>query len=358
MTNRPVHQLVHTLSYGDAISTEVMALRDCFREFGVASDIYSINTHPRLKGQALDYREFPKDFDGRVLLHYSLGSPLNDLYRSLNKAERTLIYHNLTPPEWFERVNPRVVADIKRGITELPELCRLSQRILADSAFNAGELTRYGVRAEVLELCVSPTRWNVETNHGIRSLMAARGGIHVLHVGRLAPNKCIEDIIKSFFYLHHYVEPKSTLWLSGIDIDTELYSFALKRLVRELLLEDAVHFLGLMADEELRALYEGASAYLCMSEHEGFCLPVIEAMSFGLPVIAYASSAVVDTVGSGGILVREKRHPEIAELMYEVATNTELRTKLQIAGRRRVENLSYQHFQARVGELYDLHHRA
>lgn len=353
-----VHQLVHTLSYGDAISTEVLALKECFRASGCESEIFAINSHPRLKGEALDYRQFPADFIGEVVLHYSLGSPLNDLYRALEGAHRTLVYHNLTPPEWFEKVNPRVVADIRRGIQELPALCGLSNRVLADSAFNAAELRQHGVVAQVLELCVNPKRWEVAANSGITSLLRGRGGIHVLHVGRLAPNKCIEDVIKTFFYLHHYISQESTLWLSGIDIDTELYSFALKRLVRELHLEDAVNFLGCMADEELKALYEESSVYLCMSEHEGFCLPVIEAMTFGLPVVAYASSAVVDTVGDGGVLVHEKRHPEIAELIFEVATNTELSSNLRSAGHRRVERLSYTHFAQRVGELYDLQSRA
>lgn len=350
--DRQVHQLVHTLSYGDAISTEVLALRRCLRELGIASEIFAINTNPKYARETRDYRTFPREYRGEVVMHYSLGSPLNKLYQDLSTAQRTLIYHNLTPPRWFERVNPRVTADIEQGVRELPELCRISDRLLADSSFNAQELHTLGFEASVLPLMVDPGRWNIPSNQGIAHMLRQEGGIHLLHVGRLAPNKCVEDIIRIFYFVHHYLEKKSRLWLVGIDIDTELYSFALKRLVRELALEDVVQFVGCMADEEVKALYEQASAYVCMSEHEGFCLPVIEAMQFGLPVIAFSAAAVAETVASGGILVREKKHPEIAELVAKLVRDLPFRAEVVDAGRRRAADFSYERFAAQVASIY------
>ena len=346
-----IHQLLHTLSYGDAISSEALALRRVMQEQGHESEIYAINVHPEYKAFTRDFRDFPRDFDGELLLHYSLGSPLNELYRALS-CRRTLIYHNLTPAHWFEGVNPRIVADIEQGLEELPLLCKASDRLLADSSFNAGELRALGFEAEVLSLPVDPGRWSAERNSGIYDLVKGHGGINVLHVGRLAPNKKVEDIIKAFYFLHYHVCRESRLWLVGIDIDTELYSFALKRLVNELHLRDAVEFVGRLSDGEVRALYEACSVYVCMSEHEGFCLPVVEAMHFGLPVIAYASSALPETIGDGGVLVREKRHPELAELMAQVARDEALRAQLIEAGSRRVAGLSYEHFSKRVKELF------
>lgn len=351
---RTVHQLVHTLSYGDAISGEVLALRRCLRERGIQSDIYSINTHPRYTGETIPYREFPIDFAGEVVLHYSLGSPLSEVYESCVNAKRTLIFHNLTPSHWFSGVNPRIVADIERGRDELPRLCRSSTRCLADSSFNAQELAALGVSAEVLPLPVDPQRWESGPNQGFADLLRSDNGVHLLHVGRLAPNKCVEDIIKVFYFLHHHVlvSRRSTLWLVGIDIDTELYSFALRRMARELEVNNAVRFVGSRADGELQALYENSTAYLCMSEHEGFCVPLIEAMHFGLPVLAYASSAVPDTMGNAGILLREKRHAEIAELIGKIADDRELRSRLVQAGKERVASLSYEKFSERVGALF------
>ncbi|NDC37470.1 MAG: glycosyltransferase, partial [Proteobacteria bacterium] len=359
MTTRAVHQLLHTLSYGDAISGEALALQRCLRSLGFTSDIFAINVHPVYKKEAetlgvKDYRSFPQDVEAEVILHYSLGSPLNDLYRSLSRAQRTLIYHNLTPARWFRGVNPRIVRDIEQGMRELPGLCSISHRLIADSAFNAGELAALGFQdAQVLNLPIDPHRWDVPRNEGIFSLVSSQPGINVVHIGRLAPNKCIEDIIKAFYFLNRFIDKHSRLWLAGIDIDTEIYSFSLKRLVHALGLEEHVIFAGCMADSELRALYEGGSVYCCMSEHEGFCLPVVEAMHFGMPVVAFASSALPDTIGSGGIVVQEKRHAEIAELLAEVARNQELRSSLITAGKARVASLSYDLFAERVKEIFE-----
>lgn len=347
-----LHQLVHTLSYGDAISGEVLALRRSFHELGFQSEIFSIHTHPKYKGETRDYRDFPEHFDGEVLLHYSLGSPLNDLYRSLTGARRGLIYHNLTPAHWFGSVNPRIVADIERGLTELPELCRITDRLIADSSFNAGELRALGFDAQVLELPIDATKWDIEANPGILSLLRNDPSLHVLHVGRIAPNKCIEDIIKVFYFLQKYVHQESKLWLVGIDIDTEVYSFGLKRLVQQLSLDERVKFVGQRDDAELKSLYQASSVYLCMSEHEGFCLPVIEAMHFGLPVVSYAAAALPETVGSGGVLVREKRHPEIAEILFEIHRNRDFRESLIAAGKQRAGQLSSAAFLGRVRALF------
>lgn len=352
-THRSINQLVHTLSYGDAISGEVFALQRCFRGLGWNSEIYAINIHPNYKGLALDYQDLPERSDADILLHYSLGSPLNDLYLKKSRSKRILIYHNLTPAEWFAGVNPRIVSDIEKGRKELPILCSASDLLLADSQYNSTELRKLGFSASVLELPLDPQKWEIETNPGIYSLVRQEPAIHLLHVGRLAPNKCIEDIIRIFYFLHHYISKQSRLWLVGIDIDTELYSFALKRLVLDLKLEQAVNFTGCLADSELKALYQSASVYLCMSEHEGFCLPLVEAMFFGLPVIAFASSAVPDTIGNGGLLVTEKKHADLAELVALIHSDLELRQQLICSGKERVRELSFEKFEQRVLAVFN-----
>jgi len=348
----PIHQLVHTLSYGDAISGEVIALQRWFRESGRESEIYALNVHPRYVGAAKDAATFPSDFSGEVVLHYSLGSSLNRLYAGLTRATRSLIYHNITPARWFAGVNPRIVADIERGLAELPELCRLTDRLIADSPFNAGELRALGFDSTVLELPIDTAKWSIPRNQGLFEVAHGEPGVHLLHVGRLAPNKCLEDILRMFWFFHRFVEPRSRLWLVGIDIDTEVYSFALKRLIHELEIDGAVNIVGHLGDDGVKALYEAATVYVCMSEHEGFCLPLVEAMHFGVPVVAFASSAVPETLGGAGVLVREKRHAELAEVVGEVARNGDLRARLIAAGRARVGALGLESFAARVTRLF------
>ncbi len=357
---RAIHQLVHTLSYGDAISTEVLALQRSLLSHGIVSEIYAINVHPKYVGRARSYTELPSSERADLLLHYSLGSPLNQLYREWRGGRRSLVYHNITPPKYFRSINDRVADDIEAGLADLPALCALSDTLIADSRFNASELQALGFSSEVLELPIDPGRWDLPRNEGLYSIVNRTPGLHLLHVGRLAPNKQIEDIIKTFYFLHYHVlktgcngtvPRQSKLWLVGIDTDTELYSYALKRLVDELRLTHAVEFVGCLADEEVRALYEACSVYLGMSEHEGFCLPLIEAMHFGLPVVAYGAGAVADTVGTGGVVVSEKRHAEIAELVAELGSDTPLRQRMIEAGKKRMAAFSFENFSRRVGEV-------
>lgn len=349
--SRAIHQLVHTLSYGDAISTEVLALQRTLRSLGYESEIFAIGEHVRLKGRSRPFREVLQCPAADVILHYSLGSPLNELYASWTKGKRTLVYHNITPAKWFEGVNVRVARDIEGGLADLPGLCAISDSIWADSRFNAEELLALGFRAEVLELLVDPERWGLARNEPVYQTVRKVARMNILHVGRLAPNKRIEDILKAFRFLHVGLEQDSKLWLVGIDTDTELYSFSLREMAARLGIGSAIEFTGCLSDEGVRAMYEACDAYICMSEHEGFCLPIIEAMHFGLPVVAFGAGAVPDTVGDGGILVREKRHAEMGQLLYDISLPGELREAVVANGRRRVHHFSQERFQARVADL-------
>lgn len=348
---RPIHQLVHTLSYGDAISTEVLALQRVLRALGHESDIFAIHEHPLLKGGSLPYTSLQEIGQADVILHYSLGSPLNELYGSWHRGNKFLIYHNITPARWYQSVNQRVADDIEVGLRDLPELCRVSDGIWADSDYNAAEIKDLGFQAHVLELLVDPARWEQPRNEGLYSSVKNSLGTQVLHVGRLAPNKCVEDIIKSFYFLVKYADATARLRLVGIDTDTELYSFTLRELASHLGIADAVEFVGPLSDSEVRAMYEASDVYVCMSEHEGFCLPLVEAMHFGLPVVAYAAGAVADTLGAGGVLVYEKRHAEIGVMLAQIALPGEFRSALVANGHERVKYFTYERFARRVEEL-------
>lgn len=349
-----IHQFVHTLSYGDAISGEAIAISRYLKRMGFKSTLYSIHAHEKVKGERSNWENFQADLkeaeaageQTAVLLHYSIGSPLNTLFRETPGILRGLIYHNLTPEKWFLSYNARVTADLRQGRSELPELLRDVDIVLADSHYNRSELVEMGcARAAVLPLLIDLEKWQVPANAGIARAVRGHGGKNLLHVGRFAPNKCIEDILKIFYFYHHKIEPKSRLWLVGSDIDTELYAFELRRLVSEFRMKRAVEFVGTVADSELRAFYEGADAYLCMSEHEGFCVPLLEAMHFGVPVIAYDSTAVGETLGQGGILLGRKAPAETAELVHRVIQDKALSGAMVTAGRARVQEFSPEAFQ-------------
>ena len=344
-----IHQFVHTLNYGDAISGEAIAISRMLRNRGLKSRIFSVNAHEKVRGECSDWRDFKAEIEDAAkageevagVLHYSIGSPLNELYQTTPDLRRVLIYHNLTPERWYFGYNSRVVADLRQGRAELPGLLSSSDIVLADSDYNRAELEEAGCRtAQVLPLLIDTEKWSVSANGGIAQAIRGHGGRNILHVGRFAPNKCVEDIIKAFYFYHHKIDKQSKLWLVGSDIDTEIYSFELRRLITELRVDHAVEMVGTVADSELRAFYESCDLYLCMSEHEGFCVPLLEAMHFGLPIIAFASTAVPETLGDGGALIGAKAPAQTAELMSLIINDSALRTRLVDAGKRRVEQFS------------------
>ncbi len=343
-----IHQFVHTLNYGDAISGEALLIQRILSEMGISGEIYSVNTHERLQGATKDWRSFsaPSDDEATaVLLHYSIGSPLNAKLLDTPGILRGLIYHNLTPVKWFAPYNSVVAANLALGTDELPRLLPQMDIVLADSAYNKSELDAMGCeRSKVLSLVLDQKKWGVAPNPGIVRNLTGAGEKNLLHVGRFAPNKCIEDIIKAFYFYHHKIEKKSTLWLIGSDIDTEIYSFELRRLVSELRLKHAVRFVGSVSDCELRAFYENADLYLCMSEHEGFCVPLLEAMQFGVPVVAFSATAVPETLADAGFLLKEKNAAEVAELINQILSNTALREASVARGKKRAAEFSEARF--------------
>lgn len=339
-----ISQFVHTLNYGDAISGEAVAIRQLLSQWSIANTIYSVHAHEKMKQHCKNYQQFEA---GRALiLHYSIGSPLNEVFYQTQGVKKVLIYHNLTPEKYFLGYNTRVVRDLRQGRQELPRLLSACDLVLADSSYNKQELDELGYpMSQVLPLPLDISKWSVPANPGIARALRGHGGKNFLHVGRLAPNKCIEDIIKSFYFYHHKINQKSRLWLIGIDCDTEIYSFELRRLISELRLKEAVTFVGSVHDGELRAFYENSDLYLCMSEHEGFCLPLVEAMYFGLPVIAYNACATGETLGTGGLLLEKKAAAEIAELMNLVIEDSALREALIHHGKQRAAVFTSQSFQ-------------
>lgn len=328
-------QLVHTISYGDAISSEALYMHEVLNEEH-DSTIYALNIDYRYKGEP-GIMEFPKDGvldlepETRLILHYSLGSVLNTYYAA-SPCYKILIYHNVTPSKWFKQVNPRVYRDIEEGIKDLRDTVNVSNQVVADSWFNAKEV---GCNL-VLPVPLDTSRW-AKSNPGIAASIDKEKK-NIIHVGRLAPNKKIEDIIKTCYFLAKLREDIH-LYIIGSDIDTEIYSFFLKRLVYDLSMTDNVTFTGKLADEEICSFYENADLYLCMSEHEGYCLPLLEAMHAGLPVLAYEQVAVKETLGDAGILVNKKDPMATACFINQLLDDSALLASMRDDGRRRLTEI-------------------
>ena len=333
-----IHQLVAGFSRFDAISNEAVHLRRVFESWGHPSRIYceARRILPELRREARDVAELRAEIrpEDVVLLHLSIGSPVNEALAAL-PCRKAILYHNLTPPEYFRFVQPATAHILAQGRQQARALAGVAQVNLADSRFNAGELEALGYRdVKVFPLFLDPALLKTVPDPRVIA-RASDGKINVLFVGRCAPNKKIEDLLTAFGYFQRFIEPDSRLVHIGSFAGTERYHYLLLSRAREMQLRNVV-FTGAVTQTQLNAWYARAHLFLCLSEHEGFCIPLIESMWHGVPILAYAAAAVPETLAGAGILVREKNYAEMAELMAELTRNQVLRAAVVRRQRERV----------------------
>lgn len=322
-----IHQLVAGFSRGDAISNEAVVMRNLFRSWGHDSEIFCERKRilPELRSEARDLEDLPKLCHGNevAFLHLSIGSRANELFAAL-PGRKALLYHNITPPDYFSFVQPSTAFELARGRQQAAALAGVAEVNLADSAYNAAELAAWGYPpAKVFPLMLDFSRFGGTPDRATLRRFDD-GKTNVLFVGRCAPNKKIEDVISAFACFQKAVEPRSRLILAGSFAGTERYQRLLLTMVRDLKLNDVV-FTGSIPMAQLNACYASAHAFLCMSEHEGFCIPLVEALVHRVPVMAYAEAAVPETLGGAGILFKEKSFEAIAEMMGRLVQDTSLR---------------------------------
>jgi L-malate glycosyltransferase len=322
---RSIHQLLAALSYGDAISNEALAIQAHLRAAGYASDIFAEKVHPRMAHLARPlwkYRDV-SSADTVCLFHFSIGSAAGRL--AFHVPDRlVVVYHNITPARFFLGFHPHLAGLCHHGRRELAAFGSRAELALGDSEFNRRELEEAGFRATgVLPIVLDIARYARKPSPVVERLFGD-GRTNVLFVGRIIPNKRIEDLVRVFAAFQRWVDPRSRLLLVGDHRGFERYLDRLQELVRELRLDEVV-FTGQVDDDDLYACYRSADVFLCLSEHEGFCVPLQEAMLFGVPVVAFDVGAVRETLRGGGILLRAKPPEEIAELLGLLRRDESLR---------------------------------
>jgi glycosyltransferase involved in cell wall biosynthesis len=337
-----IDQIVAGFMPGDAISGYALKLREIFRGWGYGSELFAPGRHIDRRARHLcrPLGELPRGRGGERLLvyHFSIASPATGVFREAG-GTRVLVYHNITPARYFYAYSPRMAALLDEGRRELRELRNSADLALSDSEFNRHELMEAGFpRTAVIPL--SPNLSFLDSKPDRRILFRYRGGgPNLLFVGRIAPNKKYEDLLKVFYYFKKTLHPRARLFLVGNTSGNESYLSYLRTLIKRLDLSDVI-FPGHHLSSKLHAYYRLGDVFLCLSEHEGFCLPLLEAMRAGLPVLAYAAAAVPETMDGAGILVNEKNYPEIAELASLLATDRELRERVLAGQERRLREFA------------------
>ncbi|MCA1626626.1 MAG: glycosyltransferase, partial [Acidobacteria bacterium] len=319
-----VHQLLPDFVYGDAISNEAVSLRSLLRAAGYESHIFAKRVEPRVAHEArlLDESQ-PKARDG-LLYHHSIGSEVTT-HAVEHPGPKCLIYHNVTPAEFFAPYRPGFAWMLETGRAQLPRLARHFPVSVGDSAFNAAELAACGFRDPgVLPIVVDPSKWNIRADEELMNRLQD-GKTNLLFVGRIAPNKRQDELVKAF--AHYLVlDSNARLILAGDGRDSDPYYQHLRQTIAQLDLTARVIVTGQLSDAELLAYYRTARLYWSLSEHEGFGVPLVEAMWFDVPVLAYRSTAVPATLGDAGVMFTSKNDlRQIAALANLLAQNSDVR---------------------------------
>ena len=310
-----VHQVLATLGYGDAIGHEVLGIQRVLRGAGYTSEIFVETADPRLENLTIDYRDMVDNAsaDDILIHHFSIGSRASRTAYAL-PGRMILVYHNITPPDYFIGVHNDLVKLCFRGRRELTAYIDRCDLALGDSEYNRDELASLGFPSTGV-LPVVPDFLHLDTGAD-RSLAGDFDDewTNIMFVGRVIPNKKFENVIRAFHAYKTRHNPRARLVLVGSYSGFEKYLAMLHALIAKLGTAD-VHFLGHVRNEELTALYDVADLFLCASEHEGFCVPLIEAFYKRVPVMAYAATAVPATMDGGGVLYDTTDPLRIAEIM-------------------------------------------
>lgn len=329
----------YTPSYvtGDATGNIVTGVDKIISSSNIQTNIFANSSDPQTKKniQHICWSSFYRTNDLLILHYGGWCDSYNDLLRL--PCKKILYFHNITPAHFFTNYSNSYSEVTENGIKNISKIRDCIDYAITDSEFNKSDLLSYGYDADkvfVLPLFVDFGKY---CSTGMDSPLNTNV-TNILFVGRVAPNKKIEDVIESFFYYRKNYNPDSKLTLVGKWQGLESYKSFLDNHVDSLQLSDSVEFTGSVSNEELYNIYKTADLFLCMSEHEGFCVPLVEAMHFEIPTVAYDSSAVTETLGDAGILVKNKDFPDIARIMDDLITNSSLKVLLKYKQRERVKN--------------------
>ncbi|WP_424357763.1 glycosyltransferase [Methanocella sp. MCL-LM] len=322
---KQVLQIAPTLEVNDAVSNDVLQIDRFLRQSGFSTKIFTIYHSAELAGFRL-----PADTIGKyatddtvIFYHYPLHSNISEILKKV-PGKKILIYHNVTPAKFFEGLDQGLFQVCKDGVDKLSLLKDDYVLGLGDSEFNRIDLLNAGFKnTGTLPILLDVSRFR-QSNEQLIAKLTEGGTVNLLYVGRISPNKKQEDAIKIFYYYHNYINSNCQLYLVGKE-QVPVYVNFLKLLIARLGLTDKVHFTGSVSNEDMTAYYRSASIFLCMSEHEGFCVPLLEAMYFNVPILAYNSSGVPFTLGGSGILVNRKDHAAIAEMVDQIISDDQLR---------------------------------
>ena len=330
-----VNQWVPAAHRGDAVGDSARRMRCLLQRMGHDSELYALTIDDELKGKVRPFNDPAARLGDATIFHYALPSPMTEAFTALSRG-RILQYHNVTPAAFFAPYDPALFRLASLARRELATLANRVDLALGVSEYNRHELDSLGFGpTDILPLAVDTSRVTHRLERPALERILADDFVNFLFVGRIAPNKKIEDHIRLAEHYKRYVDAYYRFVFVGrYDVVPQYYS-AIRSLMAEYRLSsERFVFTGPVSDDDLAVYYHHAAVYISLSEHEGFCAPLIEAMAADVPVLAYAAAAVPETLGGAGVLFWPKDLEYAAELAGALAFDDELRAAV-IAGQRR-----------------------
>ena len=305
-----VDQYVHTFRARDAVSDEARVFRDRLRERGFVSSIVAIDAEAAVAHDVEIYDPRRSIASDAAFYHHATAADLG-LRLARWHGRKALLYHGVTPPGLIRPYQPAFAALLDEGCAALRHIARHFSYRFADSRFGAGEVHALtGCEAGVLPFCLDTRRFAAAS--GKRVARVWRDGVRWLTVGRIAPNKGLLALVAGFAS-YALNDRDATLTLVGAYASTDPYYWAVRRAIDAAGMYGRIRLTGAVDDARLVRWYETSDVYVCLSEHEGFCVPLIEAMHFDLPIVALARAAVPETLGAGvGVVIPESSPRAVA----------------------------------------------
>jgi len=339
-----IDQIIPSIVQYDAVSNHTFAMQKILKEMGFASEIYVDIIGPGCESRVYDLSELEKyNSSDRILIYqYSIGSRAANYFMAA-KGRKLVDYHNIAPAHFFNKWLPPLAAESVLGRSQMAPLSKISAFAFADSQYNADELVDAGFgKVEVLPVLIDANNLEEQPNQRLLSSLKSHSkskGAKWLFVGQIAPHKAQHNLIKAFYcYLKAY-DTEAHLYIVGKEMGN-LYRDAVMNFANEINLANSVTFTGSVTSSELVSYYRGCDVFVSLSEHEGFCVPIIEAMNQGIPVVAYGKAAVPETLGDAGIILDNNDPYEIAAAVNLLLNDSSLREDLISKGKKNVERYS------------------
>jgi len=332
-----VEQYLPAFHDGDAVGNSTLTLHRFLQRKGVDSRIVALTIDEELQSQAQLFSGYRPASGAIKILHFAIPSPLTDFFLHA-PSRKVLVYHNVTPARFFIDFSSELVRITTAGRQQLGSLSDCFDLVVADSRFNAGELQALGFKdVRVFPIMIDRRQYGGGHSQPFFDLLKDERR-NLIFVGRVTPNKKIEDLIRVLFFYKKYISPSIRLIVCGNTRTLPGYFIALKDMaLRFLLTAEDIVFTGHLPLAEFLAVYRLADLFVSMSEHEGFCLPLIESCHFQVPVLAFDAGAVAETLDGAGLLFRDKKCERVAGLAERLLEDAALRKKLQALERKRTQ---------------------